>query len=240
MGARENTTHPKLTGFLIVLAAALASFGSLFGKSLSDPDRVGLLLATICITSLTYYFGSYVPLRRTLGASRQTSFSLAVQKIIEDYRTKSGTNATIRANVMRAGRRIAPPPRRGHWPPFQKRLEFICHYGDYRPSELEQEFPVNVGCCGTAFHDNSQTSFDSVRGGEVLKGMDSVQRDVTSHVRSILSTPIYPVGDKTFERPIGIFNLDSVDGSIQETKFDDKDMMQFVASMAGAISAIVS
>lgn len=108
--------------------------------------------------------------------------------------------------------------------PWERYLMIDYYYPqeDYKASELELIYNINIGCCGTALYENEQIAYDSILSHETLKGLSETHREVTRNIKSILSTPVYSPKDEGQKRPIAILNFDSKD-DILTTGFNDSE-----------------
>jgi hypothetical protein len=150
--------------------------------------------------------------------------------LVSAYREKKPGRYGLRVNVMRVRKKI--------WPFRQKFLHIDYFMGNYSTAEKEQEYLENIGCCGTAIHENTPISFDTKRAQEPWKGMSATQRDVTRDVKSILSIPIYRPKDESKRSPIAVLNLDSKN-LIKKTGFDKAGLQRLAARYAELIGGIL-
>ncbi|WP_231186121.1 hypothetical protein [Haladaptatus sp. DYF46] len=123
-------------------------------------------------------------------------------------------------------------------PPREKYLSFASQCGDYFEAELEQRYASSTGCAGQALKENNPTYYDSEKRKKPDHSLSSTQREVTDHVNSILSVPIYPDNDQS-RPPIGVLNLDSPK-NISNTKFDTGQAQTFAMKYAGIIGDVIS
>ena len=114
------------------------------------------------------------------------------------------------------------------------RLDYV--WGDYTEAEREQQYRVDAGCAGLALGQNQQVFFDAYKAQEPRLGLTATQRQVTEHVNSILSTPIYRPNDAENQSPIAILNLDSRD-LISESGFGERRLQELLVDYAALMGA---
>lgn len=154
--------------------------------------------------------------------------------LIRDCKKVRPGDYDLRTNVMKVRRKYLGLGKRY--------LKFDFWVGDFSPAELEQKYKEDVACCGTALRENEQVVFDSETVQEPYRHMSETQRDVTRHVRSILSTPVYRANDETKKWPVAILNIDST-SAIAVTGFDepgDDDPQAKTAEYAELMGPILS
>lgn len=217
--------HPILHCILLAGISLLPLSLNLFRPTISDLSKYTILTIAFALTFTLYFYQFYKPFKKKsreyLDKILDELFS-SLDKKVREVRPQINN---LRINVMIARRRIPK-----FWERFLK-IDFF--YGEYHPSEKELEFTKN-GCCGSALYDNAQYYYDAEPHHEALKDMTEIQKKVTEHLGSILSTPIYSPKDDYKERPIAILNLDSTE-RINKSGFDDDIMLKTAAYYAALI-----
>ncbi|HMB50808.1 MAG TPA: hypothetical protein VKM69_09115 [Natronoarchaeum rubrum] len=158
---------------------------------------------------------------------------MALEQLLSKYRDEIA-DCKLRANVMVVEKRwnLGLPPTRNRY------LTFEETYGTYNEAELEQEYVLGTGCAGTALKNDNPTYYDSQEKDGLSKSLSHTQQEITSHVNSILSVPIYPDSDPS-RRPIGVLSIDSPE-NISETKLDEEPARRLTMKYAGAVGDVVS
>jgi hypothetical protein len=216
---------------VVVLLAALYTLGVAVSLYATDLQAWGIviLFVTLVLSFLVYYVQIYQPAVALRQAEVEKILTLVFRDMEEEYRTVVPGDYTLRVNVMRLRRRFIVGPRR-------LRIEYFR--GSFSDAELELEFLMDTGCCGTAVAENSTVWFDARENHEPYKGMSAIQRQVTSSLKSILSVPIYRPGDTEGKHPIGVIGLDSTH-HVNETRFNDPNVQKVVLARVGLIGGII-
>lgn len=199
------------------------------------PVPIGIVLVVVAflISSLVSYATQYQATMRVREDTQRTILDIALEQLLSKYRNEI-TDCELRANVMVVDKRwqIGIPPRRKRY------LEFAETYGGYNEAELEQEYVSGAGCSGTALENNNPTYYDSQQKDGLSRSLSHTQQEITSHVNSILSVPIYPDSDPS-RRPIGVLSVDSSE-NISSTKLDEEQAQRLIMKYAGVIGDVVS
>lgn len=202
---------PVSSVVLLTVLFGVALGASLFASDLNGSGKVGILAAGLVVSALTYYTVSYLPVVKARERYLGTLVPFVLEGAMSDWRAQRPGGYTLRSNVMRVRRRT--------WKPWRRFLRIDFAVGSYTRAELEQDYNEDVGCCGTALRENTTVWFDAVSAQEPWRHMSQTQRHATSHVKSILSVPIYRWEDHQYEVPVAILNLDSSD-DVTQTGFD--------------------
>ena len=105
----------------------------------------------------------------------------------------------------------------------------------YSTAEKEIEWGYGLGCCGKSWKSKEQRCFDrsSTDCNLFLEGLSLEQKSFTSHVTSILSTPILS-GDNV----IAILNIDSPEG-MNMVKFNNNQISWAIRDEARMLTSII-
>lgn len=219
------------TLILLVVLYSLGILSTLYGSSLPGWGKLIVLMIAFMLSLLAYYYTFYRPLISLKDRHLKIIFDHLFIVLDQKYREQQPGNYNLRINVMRLRRRFCSIRKR------YLRIDF--YHGPCSDAEKEQEYLVNVGCCGTAIYENCPVVFDARQKQEPFKGMTATQRKVTEHVNSILSTPIYRVGEGSERSPIGVLNFDSRQ-NISITGFDKEPIKSLAASYSRIIGPILA
>jgi hypothetical protein len=160
------------------------------------------LLAGVALSAVVYHQQVYRPAIRVAEGYLGIVLDDLFDSLATKHRELVSGGYELRINLMRV--RPGLPIR-----PMHVRIEFWS--GAYTDAELEQEYRIGVGNAGTALQRREQTVYDSIVAHEPRLGMTATQREITAHVNSILSTPVFRPGEFGHGTPIAILNLDSSD-----------------------------
>lgn len=178
-----------VTAFLFLcLLYALGLLVDLYASSLSPLAKALVLVGGLVVSASVYYWQFYRPTVRIEQKYLALVLDHLFATLMDRYRDLRPGRYELRVNVMPVRRQVAPRPAGLGGERRFLRIDFSM--GDYSAAELEQEYWANVGCAGAALALNQQTYFDAVEAHEHRSGMTATQRLVTSHVGSILGTPI--------------------------------------------------
>ena len=220
-----------LLSFLYVLAIAISLFANQLTTEFSTTGQIIIILIAFLVSLVVYYFQFFRPLFRLKVKHLEMLLAALFEALSKKYYALNPDVGKIRINVMRLRRKIYVP-----WKPFL-RIDF-CSNG-YLDAEKEQKYCRNVGCCGTAIAENTLMYFDANQVQlQQSRNMTATQLQVTKHVKSILSTPIYRPWDIFKSSPIGVINLDSED-ELEKTKFDKDYVQNLVPQYAELIGPLL-
>ncbi|MEW6352408.1 MAG: GAF domain-containing protein [Thermodesulfobacteriota bacterium] len=206
------------TAGIVVLACFLGLF-SAWSKYLKDANLLNddwqwrfLWIFTLAFVLQQVHLAWPKPTNRAVVASRSEVIESFLQRLLEDYHRKVAsldrgahvTKPEVRANVM-----LVTKPWRGL---LGENLE-ICYYSTdddfhYREDETDLVWKKGQGACGAAWAKQKPVPYDSankdlkIPAGKLTAG----QKTATSHLRSLLSVPIWNFEAK---RIVGVLNLDS-------------------------------
>lgn len=215
---------------LLVLLYVLSIFVSLYASQLGELTRAAVLGAGFALSSVLFYFQFYAPLIRVQESDRARLVSELLPAIEGKYRDAWAGDYRLRISVMKARRRY---PGSG---PGSLKIDY-CQ-GEYTEAEREQVFRLGEGCCGIALRDALQCVYDREDIPAPARSLSATQREVTAHLASILSTPVFRRSDVIGSRPVAIFNLDSPD-PLKVTGFDRLPNQLLVRSFAEIIGALL-
>lgn len=201
--------------------------------AISIPTGAVLIIAAFLISTVVSYATQYQETMRIRDDTQRTILDMVLEQLISKYRDEIA-DCDVRANVMLVDRRwkFEFPPRR------ERYLAFEETYGTYNEAELEQEYSSGAGCAGTALQKSNPTYYDSQEKDGLSRSLSHTQQEITSHVNSILSVPIYPDNDPS-RRPIGVISIDSSE-NISSTNLDGERAQRLTMKYAGAIGDVVS
>lgn len=197
------------------------------------PVGVALIVVAFLVSSSVSYATQYQTTIRVREDTQRTVLDVALEQLLSKYRDEIA-NCDLRANVMVVNKRwqLGIPPRRKRY------LEFEEIHGGYNEAELEQEYSAGAGCAGTALKNDNPTYYDSQQKDGLSRSLSHTQQEITSHVNSILSIPIYPDSDPS-RRPIGVLSIDSTE-NISSTKLDEEQARRLIMKYAGVIGDVIS
>jgi hypothetical protein len=213
---------------VLCLLYGLGLLVDLYASDLSPSAKLALLVGGILGSAFVYYWQFYQPTVRIEQKYVSVVLDHLFRALVDTYRQQHPGDYDLRANVMRMRRKHVVGPR------F---LRIDVALGEYTPAEHEQAYRVGVGCAGNAVARNQQTFYDAIQAHEHRSGLTATQREVTAHVNSILSTPVYRPSDVDKRSPIAVLNLDSGD-FVGTTGFREahlQDLAVYYAEVVGAI-----
>ncbi|WP_135825433.1 hypothetical protein [Halorussus ruber] len=224
-----------LDGVITAIAVGVSLYIQNPSQKLIRPVPIGVTLVVVAflISSLVSYATQYQATMRVQEDTQRTILDIALEQLLSKYRDEIA-DCDLRANVMLVNHRweFAIPPHRKRYLNFQET------HGGYSEAELEQEYPSGAGCAGTALENDNPTYYDSQQRDGLSRSLSHTQQEITSHVNSILSVPIYPDSDPS-RRPIGVLSIDS-SGNISDTKLDEEQAQRLMMKYAGVIGDVVS
>jgi hypothetical protein len=211
----------------LVYAAELTL--GLLADNLPFWGKAGFLLVGLSISVVVYYQQVYRPTIRVEDEYLGIVLNDLFNALIARHRDLHPGGYELRVNLMRVRRSV---PLR---PPYV-RIDFSL--GAYSDAELEQEYRLGVGNAGTAILRKDQSYYDSLDAHEPRLGLTATQREITAHINSILSTPVFRPNEIGRGTPIAVLNLDSTD-PIRETHFRDPDVRALAVYYANTIGALL-
>lgn len=222
-------------GVITAIAVGVSLYIQNPGQKFIGPVPIGvtLVIAAFLISILVSYATQYQATMRLQEDTQRTILDVALEQLLSKYRDEI-VDCDLRANVMLVDKRweFGLPPRRKQYLRFQER------HGGYSEAELEQEYPSGAGCAGTALENDNPTYYDSQQRDGLSRSLSHTQQEITSHVNSILSVPIYPDSDPS-RQPIGVLSVDSPE-NISDTKLDEEQAQRLTMKYAGVIGDVVS
>ncbi len=96
----------------------------------------------------------------------------------------------------------------------------------------------DFGASGNALIENDVVYYDKKTAPTSITGMPATHIEITKHINSVLSAPIYRPNDTGLENPIGILSIDSK-MSVEKTGFDKPTNYDIVTSMATLIGSFM-
>jgi len=190
----------------LIVVYALGVGTDLFASDLSVGARLALFGLGVTTSALLYYRQFYRPTIRIEKQYQEIVLDHIFRALVDTYRQQRPGDYDLRASVMRVSRPL------GRGKPI---LSFAFWFGEFTAAEFEQSYAVGVGNAGNALARNEQAIYDAVAAHENRAGMTATQQEVTAHVASILSTPVYRPGDADKRTPIAVLNLDSRNGVVE-------------------------
>jgi len=154
----------------------------------------------------------------------------------------------LRVNVMLLRWRGVDPWRHD-FPvkPWQRTLQIEADYvgesaQDYG-KEKELEWTTNQGVVGDAMNERAQEVWTQPGYPDVDPrirwNLSQLQYELTEHVNSVLSVPIYLPSDETKENPVGVVSLDSTapptESRLHDEDLDIRDETIYWSNVIGAI-----
>lgn len=202
-----------LKSLLFVLLESFPFGVTLFlNGNVSEQWRLGLFLVFLGIALPNWYY-------------REVRYA-RVRKI-ERFQEDAETVLSMMLQIFLSSNMVAPEVRANVMLLRKEKLKIVAYCGHYREAELEMEWQIGQGACGRAIAENKPFEYDaeSERGMSAMAQMTAVHREITRDIRSVVSFPIYPGGERGEKRPVGVLNLDchlsmSSSGLNQETVRD--------------------
>lgn len=216
---------------VVLIPAAVALFVSMFSVA-GWPGWLRAIIFVACLI-LMVVAGIWQVRSPVLKVQRESASKvaeLAFESLLAVYLERNPGTYDLRANVMMV--------RRSTWGIGGRYLQIEYCSGGYRAAERSLRYSLGIGCCGTAFAQNTEAFYDRTLDHENQKGMPAEHRDITSGVQSVVSIPIYRPGDSNQLWPVGILNLDS-SASIEDTKFRDDGLRAVAIQYAGLFGTFV-
>lgn len=192
---------PFASLLFLVLLYVLGLYVSLFGSALSDAWKFFTLGFGLVISVAVFFSQFYSPLIRVREERRRFLIELLMSALSREHRKAHDGDFDTRTNVMLVSRRF-----RLFGNP---KLQIAYTLGDFSEAELEQTYLPNVGCAGIALSERKQCLYDERDAKEPSESLSATQRQITAHIRSILSTPIHRASDSARMTVIGVLNIDS-------------------------------
>lgn len=154
----------------------------------------------------------------------------------------------LRVNVMFLRWRGIHPLRHDFMiKPWQRTLQIEADYisesaQDYG-EEKELEWTTNQGVVGDAMNEQAQEVWTQPGYSDInprIKwNLSQVQYELTEHVNSVLSVPIYLPSDETKSNPVGVVSLDStappMESRLHDGDLDIRDETIYWSNIIGAI-----
>lgn len=195
-------------------------FFYLFKPTFSFGTNCTIIIITfLALLALNYY--QYLPIVRKTEEYKNNILDILFRALEAEIVELRPQCTNLRINIMKRRRRIIKP--------WERYLRIDYYYGHYSHQELDQVYGISVGCCGVALAENSQIYYDSILQHQTLLHMTPAQQEITMHVKSILSTPIYSPKDDFERNIIAILNLDSID-SVDITGFNQSTIQEIAAN----------
>ena len=205
-GAPTNRRNRYVASVLIswvgVLVAVVLAY---LTSKISLELGLGLAGASILLIALGEFFLTYQPLLRYKEKQLTTFFTNHLRMVENDIESVAAGDVTVRANIMR--------PTSDSWfddPSFK--IAYTHTEDEYEVEELELEFKSGQGCVGNVYEEKEQKV--SISPGHVEawdSGWNTTERHdrVTSHLNTIIGTPIYRPTDTNQSDPIAVLIVDS-------------------------------
>lgn len=225
---------PRLALVAATSITALALVVSLFTLPLGFYSRIAAVGAGTAAQLVVSYVSLYRPYSKLRYDHRSELVSVIFEGLRRDYRELTGSNATVRMNVMTVKRgfshRLLP------WRDSYLEIEF-CTDG-YNRAEREQRYSPKEGCYGQAYVESNPTYYDERQQPLGERHMSPTQRQVNEDVKSVLSVPVYRPG-KVDDEIIAVLNLDSTD-YIEQTKFNERAVHRLAMRRAALVGHVLA
>lgn len=228
--------NPRLGLVLLCSLYGLGLIVDLYASGMPPVVKLAVLLLGLLASFLVYYSQFYQPTLRIQDDHLRLLLSDLFDALARKYREQQPGAYDLRINVMRVRRRYLARGVERRWIVGSRILRLDFMLGDYTDAEREQEYPAGVGCAGVALARNRPVVFDAIDAQEPRLALSATQREVTAHVSSILSIPIYRPGGQATQTPITVLNLDSR-SPIAATGFWDDTPQALATSYAALIGA---
>lgn len=192
-------------GILVAIALAYTT------SKLTFETSVLFALASIVCIGLAQFILTYQPVVRYRTRQLSTFFTDYLRMVEDDIEATAPEDVTVRANVMR-------PSTDGLLDDPTFSISFTHSDTQYHDEELDLEFEVGQGCVGNVYEENEQKVSLSPSHVEAWSGgWNTTERQdrVTSHLNTIIGTPIYRSNDTEQQSPVAVLIIDS------EYHFDD-------------------
>jgi hypothetical protein len=222
--------HPLSVCLILIILYILPLYLKLYQVSYSNFINNIILVGAFILAFIVYYNQNYKPLIRKQKLYLDTLFGELFYVVDKKIRERKPDIPDLRINIM--------PIKRKRLYPWNRYLIIDFYEGNYSEAEKQQEYNIDIGCCGTAVKTNDQTYYDAKFYHETLKGMTPTQKEITRKIGSILTTPIYSPKDEAKKWPIAILNIDSTSG-ISVTGFNESSIQDIAAKRAALIGGLL-
>lgn len=153
--------------------------------------------------------------------------------LIEGYRKAHPGNYTLRANLMFVSHRI----RRG-WPPREPKLRIDYATEDYGAGERALEWAGEMGAVGRCVVRKNVIFYDPIEDPEAVGGMTGTHLDLTKHLKSIVSVPVFRWNDPAKGKVIAVLSMDS-ESLIGVSGFKSQELHSIAMQTAATIGKIL-
>ena len=229
-----------------VLISSLTAVFGLSGLFLRDllslRITVAAGLAAISIILVGQFALTYSPAVKNREKELGTFFHNYLEQIEQEIEGETSSSIAVRANIM-TSERVGYLGRRGE---KEVSIKYVANKNDYRVPEPTLSFKKGQGCAGSAFGSGDQSfaiSKDDIDGWDDDWDLTKTQNDATSHLETIICTPIYHPKDRgnpglveeESTDPIGILTIDSENDIRKVLRIDedtslDKDVLKQTAA----------
>lgn len=199
---RKRYVASVLRSWVGVLVAVLLAYVT---SKVSASLAVGLAVVSLLLVAVGEFFLTYQPLLKYKEKQLTTFFTNHLRMIENDIESIAAGDVTVRANIMR-------PTSDGWFGDPSLKIAYTHTEDEYTPEELKLEFEPGQGCVGNVYAEKEQkvsVSPDYVEAWD--SGWNTTDRHdrVTSHLNTIIGTPIYRPTDTDQTDPIAVLIIDS-------------------------------
>ena len=222
----------RLTGLnSIVVLSTLGLFAELFGNGFNSVVKILILIVALGISVVVFVVDYQRPLISSTEEARKElieGFLLPMLCVEVKELVPDKSNAILRINIMPMKKTLFVP----------KGLSIKYAFGAYSDSERSMVWQLEEGCCGFAYSEKRQLSYDRVTNHEMQAKMTDLQKQTTTGVHCVLSTPIFRSPDRANNDPIGVLNIDSSQ-PIGETPLMNTEVWLRIEQFANAAGTLL-
>lgn len=226
------------------LTVVIALSGLFLRNLLSLRVTVVAGFVAICIVLVAQFALTYSPAVKNREKELGTFFHNYLEQIEQEIEREANSSIAVRANIM-TSERAGLLRRSGE---KEVSIKYVANKNDYRVPEPTLNFKKGQGCAGSAFESGDQSfaiSKDDIDGWDDDWDLTETQNDATSHLETIICTPIYHpkdrgnpglVEEEETTDPVGILTVDSendirkVLGIDEDTSLDNDVLKQTAAA----------
>ncbi|WP_135824936.1 hypothetical protein [Halorussus ruber] len=205
-GASTNRSRRFVASVLISWVGVLVAIGLAYLTSkISAGLAVVFGVVSIFLIALGEFFLTYQPLLRYKERQLTTFFTNHLRMIENDIESVAAGDVTLRANIMR-------PTSDGWFEDPSFKIAYTHTEDEYEDEELTLEFESGQGCVGNVYREAEQKvaiSPDHVEAWDSGWNTTEQHDRVTSHLNTIIGTPIYRPTDTDQSEPIAVLIVDS-------------------------------
>jgi len=215
-------------GFIIALSLTV-------GSDWSTSWRVTIIIGAVSLFTFINYRQITMPGFRVKEKTAEILIStFLLDALLKAYKIKQPGSYNLRACVLKRKRKLRIEKWRIR---MVDNLNIRYSTPGYPAAEKELVYE-DYGASGNAVIENNVVYYDKKTAPTSISGMPATHIEITKHINSVLSAPIYRLNDTNLENPIGILSIDSKT-SVEKTGFHDPTNYDIVTSMATLIGSFM-